>query len=219
MNTEFLQFLYDLSQNNNRDWFEKNKKRYEVTVKKPFEALVGELIEGLKILEPDFQIQPKDCIHRIYRDTRFSANKTPYKTHVSAVFTPRGRQTMDHPGYYLHIEFGNLMLGGGAYFLDKAPLTKVRTAIAQDPEAFRALVFDPDFSKKYGDIKGEKNKVMPAEFKEAVKKEPFLANKQFYFMAELDPEICLQPDFPDFVMDYFRTGKALNEFLRKAIGV
>ncbi len=217
LHTEFLQFLYELSQNNNRDWFEKNKKRFETTVKKPFESLVGEVIEQLRTFEPGFQIQPKDCIHRIYRDTRFSADKTPYKTNVSAVFTPKGRQTMDIPGYYLHIEFGNLMLGGGAYFLDKEPLTKVRKAIAQDPEAFHALVFDPNFSDKYGEIKGEKNKVLPVEFKESAKKEPFIANKQFYFMAELDPETCLRPDLGDFIADYFKAGKALNEFLRKAI--
>lgn len=219
LTNDFLQFLYDLSQNNNRDWFEKNKKRYEVSVKKPFEALVGELIEGLRKFEPGFQIQPKDCIHRIYRDTRFSADKTPYKSHVSAVFTQKGRQTMDHPGYYLHLEFGNLMLGGGAYFLEKEPLTKVRTAIMQDPETFRTLLSDPTFSEKYGEIKGDKNKVLPAEFKEAAKMEPLIAHKQFYFMTELDPENCLRPDFPAFVMNYFKAGKELNEFLRKAIGV
>ena len=219
LQSDFLQFLYDLSQNNNRDWFEKNKKRYEATVKKPFGQLVGEIIERLRSFEPGFQIQPKDCIHRIYKDTRFSADKTPYKTHVSAVFTQKGRHTMDQPGYYLHIAFGNLMLGGGAYFLDKEPLAKVRTAIAQDPDTFRALVLDQNFSEKYGEIKGEKNKVLPAEFKEAVKKEPFIAYKQLYFMAELDPENCLRPDFVDFVGDYFKAGKELNEFLRRAIGV
>ncbi len=218
LNTDFLQFLYELSQNNNRDWFEKNKKRYESTVKLPFEKLVAEIIDRLKAFEPGFQIAPKDCIHRIYRDTRFSADKTPYKTHVSAVFTTQGRKTMEQPGYYLHLEFGNLMLGGGGYFLDKEPLTKVRTAIAQDPDSFRAIVFEPNFVEKFGEVKGEKNKVLPAEFKDAAKKEPLLANKQFYFMAELEPEICLQPDLAKFVVDYFKAGKALNDYLRNAIG-
>lgn len=218
INAEFLQFLYELSQNNNRDWFEKNKKRYETTVKKPFEAFVGEIIQGLKSFEPEFQIQAKDCIHRIYRDTRFSADKTPYKTHVSAVFTQRGRHTMDQPGYYLQLGFGSLMLGGGAYFLDKEPLMKVRTAIAQDSEAFRSVVFDPNFVEKFGEIKGDKNKVMPAEFKEAVKKEPFLAHKQYYFMTEIDPENCLRSDFPAFVLSYFNAGKPLNDFMRNALG-
>ncbi len=218
LTTESLQYLYELSQNNNRDWFEKNKKRYEANLKKSFEAFVGELILRLKSFEPDFQIQPKDCIHRIYRDTRFSADKTPYKTHVSAVFTPRGRQTMDVPGYYMQLSYGSLMIGGGAYFLDKEPLTKVRTAIMQDTEAFRSLVFTGEFFDKFGELKGDKNKVLPPAFKEAAKKEPLIANKQFYFMAELDPELCLQPDFPEFVAAYFQAAQPINAFFRDAIG-
>ena len=218
LHSDFLQFLYELSQNNHRTWFEQNKKRYEATVKKPFETLVGELIGRIRAFEPSFQIQPKDCIHRIYRDTRFSADKTPYKTHVSAVFTPMGKQTMHVPGYYLQIGFGTLMLGGGAYFLDKEPLAKARRAIIQDPQGFRSIATDNNFIEKFGEIKGEKNKVLPPEFKEAAKNEPFLAHKQFYFMTELDPENCLRPDFPDFVTEYFHAGKDLNHFFRQAIG-
>ena len=217
LNEDFLQFLYELSQNNNRDWFEKNKKRYEATVKKPFEETVGAVIERIRAFEPGFVAAPKDCIFRIYRDTRFSADKTPYKTHVGAILTSMGRKNMDWPGYYLHIEFGNLMLGGGAYFLDKEPLYKVRTAIMQDPETFRALLSDKNFASRFGELKGEKNKVLPPEFKEAAKKEPLLANKQFYFMAELDPENALRPDFADFAVEYFKAAKAVNDFLRKVI--
>ncbi|MCB0543465.1 MAG: DUF2461 domain-containing protein [Saprospiraceae bacterium] len=218
LNNDFLQFLYELSQNNNRDWFEKNKKRYESSVKKPFEETVGAVLERIRSFEPGFTATPKDCIFRIYRDTRFSADKTPYKTHVGAVLTSQGRKNMDQPGYYLHIEFGNLMLGGGAYFLDKEPLRKVRTAIMQDPGTFRDLVGSKDFVEKFAEIKGEKNKVMPPEFKEAVKSEPMLAHKQFYFMAEIDPENVLRPDFPDFAATYFKAGKPLNDFFRAAIG-
>ncbi|MBL7809320.1 MAG: DUF2461 domain-containing protein [Saprospiraceae bacterium] len=214
---DLLQFLYELSQNNNRDWFEKNKKRYEATVKKPFEQFVATLITRLQTIEPGFQIQPKDCIHRIYRDTRFSADKTPYKTHVSAVFTTKGKQTMMEPGYYFHLEFGNLMLGGGAYFLEKDPLYKVRKTIAQDLDAFREVVQDPAFVQHFGGIQGEKNKVLPPEFKELARQEPLLANKQFYFMAEQDPEICLRSDFADYVFDYFTAGKRLNDYFRKAL--
>lgn len=217
--SDFLQFLYDLNQNNNKDWFEKNKKRYENAVKKPFEQLIGAVIERIRSFEPTFQIQPKDCLFRIYRDTRFSADKTPYKTHVAAVFTPKGRQSLHFPGYYMQIEFGNLMLGGGAYFLEKEPLSKLRKAIMQDPGAFRALLGDPNFSAKYGELKGEKNKVLPPEFKEAVKAEPLIAHKEFYFMTDIDPERCLQPDLADFIADYFKAGKPLNDFFRQALAV
>ncbi len=218
LNEAFLQFLYELSQNNNREWFESNKKRFETVVKKPFEATVEAVIERLRAFEPDFTATPRDCIFRIYRDTRFSKDKTPYKTHVGAILTSRGRKNMEQPGYYLHIEFGNLMMGGGAYFLEKEPLRRVRTAIAQDPEAFRALVSDKNFVEKFGELKGEKNKVLPPEFKVAAQAEPLLANKQFYFMAETDPAHAIGNDFPDFAADYFRAGKALNDFFRRAIG-
>lgn len=222
LNKEFLQFLYDLSQNNNRDWFEKNKKRYEASVKKPFEATVAAVIERVQKFEPNYgPITPKDCIFRIYRDTRFSKDKSPYKTHVAASFNPKGIKStsdaMSYPGYYMHIEFGSLWIGGGAYFLDKEPLRKVRTAIMQDPGVFRDLLSEKKFAEKYGALKGEANKVLPPEFKEAAKSEPLLANKQFYFMAELEPENALRPDFPDFVAEYFRTGKPLNDFFRKEI--
>ena len=218
-----LQFLYELSQNNNRDWFEKNKKRYEKDLKKPFEDTVAAVIAAIATFEPAFgNLTPKDCIFRLYRDTRFSKDKTPYKNHVSAAFTPKEKHkpsdAIMYPGYYLHLEYGNLMLGGGAYMIDKEPLQRIRTAIAQDPETFQALLQDKAFVEKYENIRGEANKVLPADLKAAAKQEPLIANKQFYFMAEIDPETALQPNFPAVAADYFRAGMPLNVFLRSAIG-
>ena len=222
LTTDFLQYFYELSQNNNKDWFERNKPRYEATVKKPFEATVAGVIQRIGAFDPAYApLTPKDCIFRIYRDVRFSADKTPYKTHVSASFSLRNKKlavSADYSGYYLQIGFGNLLIGGGAYALDKPALQKVRTAILQDPTTFRALLAEPDFVAKYGELQGERNKVMPPEFKEAVKQEPLLAMKQFYFMAEMDPEAILRPDFPDFVADYFRAGQGVNDWLRGVVG-
>jgi uncharacterized protein (TIGR02453 family) len=215
--SDMLQFLYELSQNNNKDWFEKNKKRYEDTVKKPFDQTVEEIISRIERFEPEFNLIPKDCTYRIYRDTRFSNDKTPYKTHVAAVFSKGGKKNMAYPGYYLHLEYGNLMVGGGGYFLEKEPLHRIRTHIAQDPDTFRELIQAPAFKNRFGDLKGEVNKVLPPEFKETAKKEPLLAHKQFYFMAELDPELALRADFPDLVGAYFEAARPFNEFLRKAI--
>ena len=152
---DFLQFLYELSQNNNREWYNQNKKRFESTVKKPFEAFVNALIERIKTFEPDYHPTAKDCIFRIYRDTRFSTDKTPYKTHMSAVFTSQGRKTMHEPGYYFQVSFGSLSIGGGAYFLEKEPLAAVRRAIVKHPRAFRKMIEAPAFIDKFGEIKGE----------------------------------------------------------------
>ncbi len=222
LSTDLLQFLYELSQNNNKDWFERNKPRYEAVVKKPFEATVAAIIERISVFDPAYAaLTPKDCIFRIYRDVRFSKDKTPYKNHISASFSPKGKKMDtggDYSGFYLHIEFGSLMLGGGAYFLDKPALHKVRTAIMREPDTFRDLLAAPDFVAKYGELQGERNKVLPPEFKEAAQREPLLAMKQYYFMAEMDPEIITQPDFVDFAAGYFRAGQGVNAWLREAVG-
>ncbi|TNE60293.1 MAG: DUF2461 domain-containing protein [Bacteroidetes bacterium] len=217
LNTDFLQFLYELSQNNNRDWFTKNKKRFETTVKKPFETFVEALIARIKTFEPDYQPEVKDCVFRIYRDTRFSSDKTPYKTHMSAVITSQGRKTLHEPGYYFQISFGSLSLGGGAYFLEKEPLAAVRRAIAKHPKALQKLIETPAFMDRFGEIKGEKNKILPAEFKQAAVAEPLLFNKQFYYMTEVDPELALGADAVDHIVDYFKAGKPVNDLFRKAL--
>lgn len=217
LHPDVLQFLYELSQNNNKDWFNKNKARYESTVKKPFEVLVENLIGQIGKFEPAFRTTAKESIFRIYRDTRFSGDKTPYKTHLSAVFTSRGRKTMNEPGYYLQLGFGSLSLGGGAYFLDKEPLAKVRQAIAADPKAFRRLIESPAFADKYGGIQGEKNKILPPEWKEVAAAEPLLFNKQFYFMAEVDPELVTRPDAVAQIAAYFEAARPVNEFFRSAL--
>lgn len=216
----FLQFLYELSQNNNRDWFEKNKKRYEKDVKIPFEQLVGNVIQRFQSsFEPGFNLLPKNCIFRIYRDTRFSKDKTPYKTHVSANFTGSVAKTSEqiaYPGYYMQVEFGSMMLGGGAYFLDKEPLQRVRAAIAAAPSDFRALADDPNFKKYFPDgLIGEKNKILPPDLKAAAETEPMLYMKQFYYMQTLDPETLLRPDAVDVIMAHYEAGHALNKFFRK----
>lgn len=222
LTADTLNFLYELSQNNNRDWFEKNKKRYETAVKKPFEQFVGAMIRRIQEFEPHFQITPKESIFRIYRDTRFSADKTPYKTHLAAVFTAQGRKTTEdwtYPGYYLQVSYGSLSLGGGAYFLDKDMLPKVRQAIAQDPQAFHRVIEAPAFTAKFGAIRGETNKILPPEFRVAAQAEPLLYNKQFWYMAELAPEHALGQDAVDFAAGYFEAGKPVNEYFRKALGI
>lgn len=217
LNPSFLEFLYELSQNNNRAWFEKNKARFQKEVQQPFEVLVAEIIKEIKAFDPNFSMDPKQAAFRIYRDVRFSNDKTPYKTHMAAVFTNGGRQNMHDPGYYLHIEYGFLQLGGGAYFLEKEPLQKVRTKIMQNSSAFRKIVEAPEFVDKFNEIKGEKNKILPTPFKEAVGNEPLLLNKQFYYMAELDPSHILQSDFPKFVASYFQASLQVNQFLLDAV--
>ncbi len=212
-----LDFLKDLKKNNNRDWFHTNKKRYESDLKKPFAQLIATLIDVAKEIDPLIEIEPKNCIFRINRDTRFSKDKTPYKTHVGAIISRYGRKQKEFPGYYVHIEAGRLMLGGGAYFLPTDLLRKVREYIIAQPKTFEKIINDPIFIEKYDNIQGNKNKRLPKEMRAAAELQPLIFNKQFYYMAELPPQIAINHDFIDFVRLYFQAGAKLNHFIANAI--
>ncbi len=212
---DFLPFLKDLKKNNNKEWFHTNKKRYEASLKEPFKALVGEVISLLQKQEPAIQIEPKHAIFRINRDVRFSKNKSPYKTNVGAIISPYGKKQKDYPGYYLHIEGGNLMIGGGMYFLQSPDLQKMRKHIAANMTRFNKLLKAKKFTSTYGAIQGEANKRIPKEFREIAEKQPLIANKQFYFMSEHDPKKVLAKDPAKFIVKTMLSAKDLNLFMRE----
>ena len=215
---DFHSFFKDLSKNNNRDWFLKNKKRYEASVKQPFNTLIQELINKAQKIYPDIQIEPKEAIFRINRDIRFSKDKTPYKTFSSAIISRYGRKSKDYPGYYIHLSHGELSIGGGAYFLEKADLSKVRNYIMNHPKEFEKVLKHKKFKEFYGTLKGEQNKRLPKEFQAAAEKQPLIANKQFYFMSDNNPKDSLKDDFVKSIVDKMKAGKVANDFLLKALG-
>ena len=214
---DFLVFLRDLSQNNNRDWFEKNKSRFEKSVKEPFSELVTALITSFETIDPEIRVDTKDTLFRIYKDVRFSKDKSPYKTHMGAVISRYGRKEHTYPGYYVHSEFGNFMFGGGAYSLEKEPLEKVRNKILREPDRFTAIIHNPDFVQHFGGIKGDKNKKLSAEFAAMQGTIPEIANKQFYFMAEMEPETILRTDLVPMLTKMAATAMPLNTFLKEAL--
>jgi uncharacterized protein (TIGR02453 family) len=214
-----LDFLKDLSKNNNREWYHANKKRYETDLKVPYEHFISDLLEAYKSMDPETNITYKEAVFRIYRDTRFSKDKTPYKNHVGALISRYGRKGKEYPGYYIHIEQGRLMLGGGAYFMEKNTLQAVRETIMRNHKEFCKVINNPEFKDKFGEVKGDKNKRLPKEFKEFAVEEPLIANKQFYFMVELPPKHVLGKNAVEYVMDYYRAGEEFNAFLIKAMNM
>jgi uncharacterized protein (TIGR02453 family) len=213
---EFLRFLSELSANNDRDWFNANKKRYEDHVKKPFEAFVQHMIDEMQQLNRNILITPKDAIFRIYRDTRFSNDKTPYKTFVSAIVSSGGRTNKSTPGIYIQFSAEDARVYSGAYEPDKNELQNIRAGIASNLKEFNALINDKSFKSKFGEIQGEKNKRIPKEFEEAAKQQPLIANKQFYYFAKFEPEIILDPKLPKIMMDHFKVALPLGNFLWEA---
>lgn len=210
---ELVEFLQELEQNNNREWFHAHKKRYETFVKKPFEHFVDALIEKVRQVEPRTILTAKDAIFRIHRDTRFSSDKSPYKNHVSAVISPGGRKDPNGPGFYLEISGHQMRLYAGAYMPDKGTLYQIRERIASETERFRRLYTDPAFVRFFGEIHGEKNKVLPAEFKEAAQGEPLIYNKTFYYFTDWPASDAARPDLADDILLRYKAARPLTLFL------
>jgi len=210
---DYIDFLCELEANNEREWFKANKKRYENSVKKPFEAFVANMIGRFQAINPSIMLTPKEAIFRIYRDVRFSKDKSPYKLHMSAVIAPGGRKGKLSPGAYLELSGQSAKIYGGVYMPDKQTLQKIREKLAANPQQFEELLRDKDFVEKFGGIHGEKNKRLPKEFAEAAEKQPLIFNKSFYFFHEFEPEIILQENFPDMLVQYFIAGRPMSEFL------
>jgi uncharacterized protein (TIGR02453 family) len=214
---DFLDFFKELNNNNDKKWFDKNRKRYEKSIKTPFKEFVDVMIIRIKEDDPDVNIEAKDAIFRINRDIRFSKDKRPYNTHVSANISPHGRKSHSHPGFYFQFSFDKTMIGGGAYQLEKEGLYNIRSKIASSEKKFFKLIEDNDFKKKYKEIQGDRIKRIPSEFQAAYEKQPLIANKQFYFMTETKPDIVLKPSLPDTLMGYYNAGKSINDFLKDAL--
>lgn len=155
---EFESFLKELQDNNNRDWFTENKPRYERHVKKPFESFVRDLILRMQQYDPACKIEPKDAIFRIYRDIRFSKDKTPYKTNVSAIIGRGGRKEMSLAGMYLEMGHQHLRVYGGVYKPDKDQLNAIRQEILYNQSEFNRVINDAEFKRCFGELRGEKNK-------------------------------------------------------------
>lgn len=217
INKEFVSFFRELGKNNNTEWFNANRKRYETHVKKPFASLVEDLIARIQKVDPSVKIKPADAITRINKDIRFSKDKTPYNTYVGAVISSAGKKDKSVPGLYLQLTHDKSLIFGGAYVLDPVQLKKVRSRIAADPAGFSILYKDRTFREHFKEIKGEQAKRLDAEWQKVANKEPMIANKQFYFNTELKASDMLSDDFVDTVVAHYKTALPLNRFLQQAL--
>jgi uncharacterized protein (TIGR02453 family) len=143
-----IKFLKDLKKNNNKPWFEKNKSLY-LDAKEDMEAFVRQVIDGLGKSDPDTRsLEPKDCVYRIYRDVRFSKDKTPYKTNIGAFFNRGGKKTPT-AGYYFHCEPGRNLVGGGLWMPQAPELSKVRQEIDYNFAEWQKILKGSAFRKVF----------------------------------------------------------------------
>ncbi|MEM1263047.1 MAG: DUF2461 domain-containing protein [Pseudomonadota bacterium] len=213
-----ITFLRDLARNNERDWFAANKPRYDREVLEPALAFITAMQAPLAEYAPMFQALPKRAggsLMRVYRDTRFSRNKSPYKTNIGIQFRHKGGKDVHAPGFYLHIEPDSVFVGCGAWHPAAPMLAAIRTAIAERTDEWRSIVTEPTFAATF-ELAGESLKRAPRGFDAEHPAIVDLRRKDFIAVADFAPTDVIGSDFFDQVVERFRCGQSFMRFLCEA---
>jgi len=212
-----LAFLKNLKSNNNKDWFDTNKKSY-LLAKEEFETFVDKLIQGIaksdKKISPD--MKGKDCTFRIYKDVRFSKDKTPYKTNMGASINPGGRKSLV-AGYYFHCEPGGSFLAGGVYMPEPEILQAIRQEIDYNPDALLKVMRSASFKKYFKGLDEEdKLKNPPKGFDKEHEHIELLKNRHFIVSYDISDKQMLGKDLEKEVIAGFKAMQPFLEYLREA---
>ncbi len=215
----FFKFLRELKRNNNRPWFQANKPRYEELVRNPLLDFIGEMGPFLRQINKNFVVDNSPTggsMFRIYRDTRFSKDKTPYKTHASAHF-PLGRTKGVHtPGYYLHLSSGEVFVGGGIWHPEKDVLGSIRDRLAAQPREWKSILADKAF-KKHCTFEGEKLKRPPKGYPPDHELIETLKYKDFTYFTAFDEKQACSPNFMGMFLESCRAAVPFMKFLADAL--
>jgi uncharacterized protein (TIGR02453 family) len=214
-----FKFLKELRTNNNRDWFNANKLGFE-EVKSEFEAFIADLIPRIAAFDPPIaRLEPKKCIFRIYRDTRFSKDKTPYKTNLGAHLAAYADKPHDRAGYYIHLEPGNTFLAGGAYLPPAPWLRAIRESIDRHGEEFNEVLNSAGFKKYFDEMEGEKLKTRPKDYPEDHPHIELLRYKSFLAVHRVSDKDAMAVNFTEHVVQVFKALKPFDDFLNKSLGL
>lgn len=216
-----LRFLAELAANNDRDWFLANKHRYETKVLDPALRFILSMQEPLARIAPHFVAEATrsgGSLMRVYRDTRFARDKTPYKTNIGIHFRHELARDVHAPGYYVHIEPDSSFIGVGMWRPEAASLRGIRERIVARPAEWRRAVGDRAFGRLF-ELGGESLSRPPRGFDAAHPLIDDIRRKSFIAVREIETEACLAPGFADDVASSFEAGEPLMRFLCKAVGV
>ena len=216
LNTTIIDFLKTLSKNNNREWFQENKTWYN-DAKENFELFVNIMIAEISKFDPAIKtISAKESIYRIYRDTRFSNDKTPYKINFGAHMVQNGRKS-GLAGYYLHIEPGGCFAGGGIYMPASPVLKAVRNEIYDNTEEFKNIINKPKFKNHFPKIYGEKLKKPPKDFPNDFEDVDLLKYKSYTLLEEFDENMLFTREFLPKIISSFKLMYPFNQYINRAI--
>ena len=211
-------FLKRLKRNNDRAWFEAHKSDYEQLVKLPMQTLIAALRPHFARFAPEYDLNPKRALFRIYRDTRFSKDKTPYKTHVAAHFVLRGQaKGFLGSGYYTDIEPGACFVGAGIYMPESDQLKGIRAAIAGRSEEFLEIINARVFRRRFGVLKGDTLQRIPKGYDESHPMARWLKLKQFFAGVSLPESRCYRRAYVDEVAAVCEAATPLVRFLNEAV--
>jgi uncharacterized protein (TIGR02453 family) len=207
-----LDFLSDLKGHNNKVWFEEHRSTYD-TARTHFENFVDQLISAYSRVEDLGGVTAKDCVMRIYRDTRFSKDKSPYKTNMGATLAAGGKKSTSL-GYHLHMQpHDETLIAGGLYMPTPEQLARFRMAIDQDAASFKAIINDKEFKKYFGILEGEKVKTVPQGYTRDHPEIELLRFKQVVVVHHLSDEMVLSPGFSTHVIKTFTAMKPFLDYL------
>ena len=217
LSPESLKFLKDLKANNDRDWFQANKSRYEKARADFVDLIAGAIKEIGKFDERILQLNASKCVFRIYRDVRFSKNKAPYKTSMAARLIPTTTEPDRGAGYYIHIEPGNCVLAGGAYNPSKEWLQDIREEIDYDAAPLRKVIGAKSFREYFGQLEGEQLKTAPKGYAKDHPEIDLLRHKSFVAYHRFPDKLVTTPDFLTHCRKVFKAVKPLDDFLNTAM--
>lgn len=215
-----LKFLKALKKNNNKEWFDANRKTY-TTTKENFEEFVRALLEQMALFDEDLiELSAKECIFRINRDLRFSNDKTPYKVNRSAYFSKGGKKSI-YAGYYIHMQpGGNSFLGGGIWMPQSAELNKIRQEIDYCFPEFRKIITKASFKKQFGKLEKDESRMLVNVPKGYEKENPaadFLRLKSFLATRNFTDTEVISPDFVAKVAQSFKALIPLVKFINRGL--
>jgi uncharacterized protein (TIGR02453 family) len=215
--TSTLAFLRKLSHNNNRDWFNAHKNEY-LAAKADVEGLAMQLVAGVREFDASIgALEPKDCMFRIYRDARFSYDKSPYKTNLGIVVQRGGKKT-SYACYYAHVEPNNCFLSGGIYMPDPPTLKALRQSIDVNYEEFLEIIADKNFKKYFSAIVDENKLVKtPQGFDKNSPVAEYLKQKDFYVIRGVSDEELCSKAYVKHALQAFKALKPLNDFFNEAL--
>ncbi len=218
--SDYFKFFNELKKNNNREWFNDNKQRFRESVQEPLASFVEVMAPRLKKISKHIVADPRlngGSVFRIYKDVRFSKDKTPYKTHGAVQFRHALGKDAHAPGFYVHLATDEVFYGGGIWSPPSPNLLKIREAIRDKDKAWGKATGDAAFKKRFGGVRGDQLTRPPRGF---TPEDPYIDDirrKSFFAMAEANPASAKKSALADDVEAAFKDAKPMMKFLCAAL--